>query len=179
MIPRNRTALKPRECCSLWKTDCRPKDRSLIVTMGLDSFRSADGAWVIEFPNSMLEGEPREATVKNGGSGKAVGKLDLQIPDHEENGGWRGAFCGTSGRFIAATNDTVQAFEIPSGKKIADFPKTTWQDADATKTDPAVTVACSSNGKRVAIRSGARLTCHNVDYAKCLITLATTEAAKI
>jgi hypothetical protein len=140
-----------------------PKTGSFVVTMGLDSFRSADGAWVVEFPNSMLEGEPREATVKNGRSGEVVGKLDLQIPDHEESWGWRGAFCGTSGRFIAATNDTVQAFEIPSGKKIADFPKTTWQDADATKTDPAVTVACSSNGKRVAIRSGARLTLHNLD----------------
>jgi hypothetical protein len=38
-------------------------------------------------------------------------------------------------RIIAATNDTVQPFEIPSVKKIAGFAKSTWQDAEPTKTD--------------------------------------------
>ena len=31
------------------------------------------------------------------------------------------------------------------------------------KTDPTVTVACSSNGRRVAIRSGVRLTLHDLN----------------
>jgi hypothetical protein len=57
----------------------------------------------------------------------------------------------------------VQAFDIPSGKKIADFLTTTWQDPDAAKTDPTVTVACSSDAKRVAIRTGARLTLHHLN----------------
>ena len=102
--------------------------------------------------------------IKNGSSGKVVGNLDVQISDDDAK--WdsaRSAFCGTSGKFITATIDSVQAFEIPSGKKIAEFPTATWQDPDAAKTDPTVTVACSSDAKRVAIRSGARLTVHHLN----------------
>jgi hypothetical protein len=102
--------------------------------------------------------------IKNGSSGEVVGNLDVQISDDDVK--WdsaRSAFCGTSGKFIAATTDSVQAFEIPSGKKIAEFATTTWQDPDAAKTNPVVIVACSSDAKRVAIRSGSRLTLHNLN----------------
>ena len=140
-----------------------PKTGQVLVRVGPSSHRSLDGAWVVDFPNPLYEGVPRNVLIKNGRSGEVVGKLDLRIKDAEESLAWgRGAFCGTSGKFIAATNNTVQAFEIPSGKRVADFPTTTWQDADAIKTDPMVTVACSFNGKRVAIRSGAQLTLHVV-----------------
>jgi hypothetical protein len=141
-----------------------PKTGRLLISAGPNSLRSEDGAWVVEFPNSMIYESLREVIIKNGSSGKVVGNLDLQITDDKENWEWgRGAFCGTSGRFIVANNDTVQAFEIPSGKKIADVPKTTWQDADAVNTDRTVTIACSPNGKDVAIRSGVRLTLHNLN----------------
>ena len=140
-----------------------PKTGRSLVSGGPSSTRSSDGAWVVEFLNLWFgDDAPREIIIKNGSSGEVAGKLDLQITDDEEKWVWRGAFCGTSGRFIAATRDTVQAFEIPSGKKIADFLSTTWQDADAVKTNPTVTVACSFNGKRVAIRSGVRLTLHDL-----------------
>jgi hypothetical protein len=137
--------------------------RSLVIA-GFNSLRSPDGAWVVEFPNLSIGQPPWEVIIKNGSNGKVVGNLDVRISDDDAKWEWaRSAFCGTSGKFIAATTDSVQAFEIPSGKKIAEFPKTTWQDPDAAKTDPGVTVACSSNAKRVAIRSGARLTLHHLN----------------
>jgi hypothetical protein len=141
-----------------------PKTGRLIVDVGPRSHRSLDGAWMVEFPNPMFTEPPVEVIIKDGRSGAVVGKLEVQITDGDaDKWAWgSGAFCGTSGRFIAATNDTLQAFNIPSGKKIADLPLTTWQDMDAMKTDPAVTVACSLNGKRVAIRSGVRLTLHDL-----------------
>jgi hypothetical protein len=141
-----------------------PKNGRLLLRIGPNSHRSSDGAWVVDFPNPMYDEVPQKVVISNGSNGELVGKLDLQIADDQENwGSGRGALCGTSGRFIAATYDTVQAFEIPSGTKIADFPKSTWQDADAMKTNPAIAIACSSNGRRVAIRSGARLTLHNLN----------------
>jgi hypothetical protein len=88
------------------------------------------------------------------------------MSDDEQLEAWsraRGAYCGTSGKFIAATNNTVQAFKLPSGKKLADFPIKTWQDdADPTKTDTSAIVGCSFNGKRVAIRTDTRLTLHDL-----------------
>jgi hypothetical protein len=80
-----------------------------------------------------------------------------------ESWSWaRRACCGTSGNFIAATNEFVQAFAIPSGEKLADFARKTWQDAYRVKTDPTVTLACSTNGKRRTIHSGTRLTLHDL-----------------
>ena len=140
-----------------------PKTGRSLVSAGPSSLRSPDGAWVVDFPSLLFGDPPREIIIKNGSNGEVTGKLNLQITDAEQNWVWRGAFCGTSGRFVAATRDTVQAFEIPSGKKIAEFSSTTWQDLEAMKTDPTVTVACSFNGKRVAIRSGARLTLHDLN----------------
>ena len=140
-----------------------PKTGQLIVKMGTDAFRSADGAWVVEFAEPEVDDGPREVIVTNGRNGEVAAKLDMHLTDEEFAVGGRGAFCGTSGKFIAATTDSVQAFEIPSGKKIAEFATTTWQDPDAAKTNPVVIVACSFDAKRVAIRSGARLTLHNLN----------------
>ena len=140
------------------------KTGRLLVIAGRNSLRSPDGAWVVEFPTSWIGQPPWEVIIKNGSNGKVVGNLDVQISDDDVK--WdsaRSAFCGTSGKFIAATTDSVQAFEIPSGKKIAEFPTTSWLDPDAAKTNPTVTVACSNDAKRVAIRSGVRLTLHNLN----------------
>jgi hypothetical protein len=139
-----------------------PRTGQSLLAYGPNSVRSPDGAWVVELAGYLHGRERLETIVINGVDGKILGKLDLNISD-VLNISWSGVFCGTSGRFIAATANAVQAFEIPSGKKIADFLLTTWQDVDAMKTDPTVTVACSVNGKRVAIRSGARLTLHDLN----------------
>jgi len=137
-----------------------PKTGQWIARIGPNSYRSQDGAWVVDFPNPIISA-PQDVNIMDGLNGRVVRKLDVGIGDDMEYWAWaRAAFCGTSGRFIAATEKTVLAFEIPSGKKIADFPPDTWQDPDAVKT--RVTVACSSNGKHVAIRSGARLTLHDL-----------------
>jgi hypothetical protein len=143
-----------------------PKTGRVLVKINPNSYRSPDGRWVVEFPNTISDGVPREVVINNGRTGQVVGKLELHMADDTELESWsraRGAFCGTSGRFIAAANNTVQAFAIPSGKKIADFPITTWQDADPTKNDTAAIVGCTSNGKRMAIRSGLRLTLHDLN----------------
>ena len=142
-----------------------PKTGRLLVRVGAHSYRSVDGAWIVELPNPILDNEPREAIIRSGRSGQTIGKLDLHIPDGEQGARWdwaRGAFCGRRGMFVTGTYDTVQAFEIPSGKKIADFPVHAWRDPSVAKGDHTVVVACSSDGKRVAIRSGNRLTLHNL-----------------
>jgi hypothetical protein len=138
-----------------------PKTGRLLVRVGPNSNRSPDGAWDVEFPHPLLEDAPQDVTIANRG-GEVVGKLDLQITDDKENWAWgRGAFCGTLGKFIASTKDSVQAFEIPSGKRIASFAIETWRAKNPT--DATVTpVACSATGKRVAIRSGERLTLHDL-----------------
>lgn len=138
------------------------KTGRLLVSVGPRSYRSPDGAWDIEFPNPMFEDAPQKVTILNR-SGEVIGKLDIPIAnENRENWeGGRGAFCGTSGRFITTTNNTVQAFEIPSGKQIASFPNATWRAKNPD--DGTVTpVACSPSGKRAAIRSGERLTLHDL-----------------
>jgi hypothetical protein len=144
-----------------------PKTGRVLVTVQPHSHRSPDGAWVVEFPNTLYLDAPKEVIIKSGMGGEVVGKLELRIADDDDREKWswaRSAFCGTSGKFVAAANNTVQVFAIPSGKKLADFPLKTWQDdADPTKTDTAAIVGCSSNGKRVAIRSGKRLTVHDLN----------------
>jgi hypothetical protein len=143
-----------------------PQTGRVLVELALDSYRSVDGAWVIDFPNLLYGDAPRAIFIKNGLNGDVVGKLDIKIANDEEEGSWswaRGAFCGTSGRFIAASKDTVQAFAIPSGKKLAELPVKSWRDPNAINSDNTVTVACSPNGKRVAVRNGVRLTLHNLE----------------
>ena len=138
-----------------------PKTGGLIAQIGPDSVRSSDGAWIAEFPNQLDDNAPKYVPIENGMDGKVVGKLDLQMTDDEQSKPWRGAFCGTSGRFVAANPAAVLAYETPSGKQIARFPIATWQDSNANGSYLTV-VACSSNGKRVAIRSGTRLTLHDL-----------------
>jgi hypothetical protein len=142
-----------------------PKTGRVLVKNTPNSHRSPNGKWVVEYPNTIADGAPKEVVIKNGRNGELVGKLELEMADDEELESWawaRGAFCGTSGRFVAAASNTVQVFEIPSGKRLADFPIKTWQDTDPTKTGSTAIVGCSFNGKRVAIRSGTRLTLHDL-----------------
>jgi hypothetical protein len=144
-----------------------PTTGRLLVTVAPNSRRSPDGAWVVEFPNAIYADPPREVIVKNGTTGELAGKLELQIADEGELEQWvwaQSAFCGNSRRFVAATSNVVQVFAIPSGKKIADFPNRTWQDPHAADSYPVAAVACTSDGKRVAIRSGTRLTLHNLKW---------------
>jgi hypothetical protein len=143
-----------------------PKTARVLVKSEPNSHRSPDGAWVVEFPNTMYSDPPKEVIFENGRRGEVTGKLEVQMADDKELESWswaRGAFCGTSGSFVAAASNTVQLFAIPSGKRLADFPITTWQDdADPAKTDSTAIVGCSVDGKRVAIRSGKRLTLHDL-----------------
>jgi hypothetical protein len=140
-----------------------PKTGRLLVTVGTNSHRSPDGAWDVEFPNTMYSDAPLEVIIANR-RGEVVGKLDIQMTiDNQQNwSGARAAFCGTSGRFIAATNVTVQAFEIPSGRQIASFPAESWRTTNPENAG-VTSVACSLTGRRVAIRSGERLTLHDLN----------------
>jgi hypothetical protein len=128
---------------------------------GANSVRSPDGAWSVEFPNLLFGDTPKEAVIKNGINGEVVGKLDLQMTDDEFTSEWGGAFCGESERFVAVAVDAVRAYELPSGRQIAVFPPDSWRDPEA-KGDWGASVACSSDGKRVAIRSGGRLALHDL-----------------
>jgi hypothetical protein len=74
---------------------------------------------------------------------------------------WPGTFCGTSGSFVTAVDDTVYFFQIPTGMKLASFAPATWRDAKA-QADSSVSIACTDDGKRIAIRSGTRLTVQDV-----------------
>jgi len=138
-----------------------PKTGRTLISYGPFSVRSPDGTWVVEFPQTVY-GERKEFSILNGLNGKPVGKLDLSLTEEEVNWWWQGAFCGASGRFIAAGPDEVFAVEIPTGKKLATFSPEIWKDLD-TKEKTTGSVACDPTGKRVAIRSGARLTIHNLN----------------
>jgi hypothetical protein len=137
-----------------------PKSGRLMVALRMHSFRSQDGAWIVEFPNLDFQDAPKALTIKNGANGQVLGKLDLPIKEDAPSWQWRGAFCGRSRRFIAASANSMFAYELPSGKRVASLPVETWQDKNQIDSTP--TVACSSNGMRVAIRSGARLTLHDM-----------------
>ena len=137
-----------------------PKTGRVMVVLGIYSFRSQDGGWIVEFPNAEFLDAPKVPIVENGMTGQELGSLDLPMKDNAQSGRWRGAFCGTSGRFFAASPGSASAYELPSGKRVASFPAETWQDKSQVDLTPAV--ACSPNGKRVAIRSGARLTLHDL-----------------
>jgi hypothetical protein len=120
-----------------------PRTGRLLVNVVPNSYRSVDGAWVVEFPNPDYGGSSKSIPIKSGLNGELAGQLDIKIAsdDEEEAWGWaRGAFCGTSGRFIAASKDTVKAFAIPSGKKIAEFPAKSWQEPASAGGSNLVTV---------------------------------------
>jgi hypothetical protein len=132
-----------------------------IVHVGANGFRSEDGAWIVELPNPMY-GDPTREIVIEDGAGAHVGKLDLHMTDDQVNQAWSGAFCGSTSRFVAASEDTVAVFDLPSGKEVATFPAASWRDP-APRGFPPVAVACTSDGERVAIRSGSRLTIHRIN----------------
>ena len=127
---------------------------------GPSTVRSPDGAWAVQFPNQNWGDPSTDALVKNGADGRTVGKLNVQVPEEELNGGISGAFCGTSRRFIMASKHAVAAYLLHSGKLLASFPEQTWKDASTGDDVPAV--ACSPAGTRVAILSGARVTFHDL-----------------
>lgn len=134
----------------------------LISWFTYDSVRSPDGAWVVELPDrSFNESASSDVLVVQGPTGKRVGKLDVQVEEQETHGGMHGALCGVTGRFVLASAGRAAAYLIPSGVLIAGFPPSTWPVRNVSDADPTL-VACSSDGKRVAIFSGARLTLHDL-----------------
>ncbi len=138
------------------------RTRRLISWFTYDSVRSANGAWVVELPDrSFNESASSEVLIKEGVTGKLVGKLDVQVEEQETHGGIQGAFCGVTNRFVLGSAQRAAIYLIPSGALIASFPPSTWRGQDVGDADPTL-VACSSDGKRVAIFSGARLTLHNL-----------------
>ncbi len=138
-----------------------PATGQTLLHLGNDAFRSPNGAWVVEFPDRFYEDSGTDVTIRDGKNGRVLGKLDLPMSEDEAKKPWQVAFCGASGKFVAATDDIVAVFAIPSGKKITSFSVDTWRDASPTGYSSLAT-ACTSNGKRVAIRSGSRLTFHSV-----------------
>lgn len=139
-----------------------PKTGQTLARVSPNTYRSPDGAWDVDFPNAMYDGY-QEATISDGVTGIMVGKLEGSGGQDQLHWAWgRGAFCGTAGRFIAARAGVVQAFEIPSGKKIADFPVETWQGKLPPDSDAGAWIGCSPDGKLVAIRSVERLTVHRL-----------------
>jgi hypothetical protein len=144
-----------------------PKTGQWLLLYGPNSVRSPDGAWVVELAGYLHARERLETTVMDGFNGKILGKLDLDLKGTggELGWSWSGAFCGTSGRFIAWNPYSVLAFSIPSRSQIASIPAETWRDKylPASPDLPSMSVGCNWNGKRVAIRSGARLTLHDLE----------------
>jgi hypothetical protein len=141
-----------------------PRTGQSLLAYGPNSVRSPDGAWVVELAGYLHARERLETIVINGLDGKILGKLDLNISDVLDSS-WSGVFCGTSGRFIAWNPDSVLAFDLRSQKQIASIPTETWQDKNlpASPNLPPMAVGCSWTGKHVAIRSGARLTLHDLE----------------
>ncbi|MGA1983444.1 MAG: hypothetical protein ABSG84_13385 [Acidobacteriaceae bacterium] len=139
------------------------KSGRVMAQFGPSSLRSPNGAWAVEFPNlSWDESASRDFLLKDGKTGRTLGKLDIHLPDSELFGDMiYGAFCGATPRFIVAGDHSVAAYALPSGKLLASFPASTWKDASAEDTAFA-SVACSPAGTRVAILSGTRLTFHDL-----------------
>jgi hypothetical protein len=52
-------------------------------------------------------------------------------------------------------------YAIPSGALLASLPAGSWQDIRAAQ-DNRVRTACSSNGNRIGVLSGKRLTIHEL-----------------
>jgi len=139
-----------------------PKTGRDLVSYGPLSVRSPNGAWVVDFPNEGWGPDVNEVPIKNGMNGQTVGKLDIELTGEETNWWWQGAFCGASGRFVAAGPGEVLVFEIPSGKRLESLAPETWRDP-REKQETSSTVACSADGKLAAIGSGQRLTLHHLN----------------
>jgi hypothetical protein len=144
-----------------------PRTGRSILAYGPNAVRSPDGLWVVELAGYLHGRERLETVVMNGLNGRILGKLDLNLSEVLNNS-WSGVFCGTSGRFIAWNGwnpDSVLAFDLHSRKQIASIPSETWQDKNLTANSdwPSMSAGCSWEGKRVVVRSGARLTMHNLE----------------
>jgi hypothetical protein len=140
------------------------KTGRLLGWFGIDSIRSLDGRWVVEFPDrSFNETAPKEVLLKDGTNGQTRGKLNLDSPltDDDLYGSMSGAFCGNTGRVVVARGTSVALYSIPSGNLLANFPVSSWRDPKVDDRDVA-TLACSPTGTRVAILSGSRLTFHDL-----------------
>jgi hypothetical protein len=132
------------------------------VSYGPLSLRSPDGAWIVEFPNPGYGPDADDLPIRDGLNGQTRGKLQTRLTDEEAGWWWRGAFCGKSGKFIAAGPNEVLAFEIPSGKKLKSIPPDNWKEKETSNRSSAI-VACSPSGERVAIRHGTRLTLQDLN----------------
>jgi len=139
-----------------------PKTGRRLVSYGPHGVRSADGKWIVDFPNPSYGDDGTDAHIRDGITGQTITNVDLRITDDEVSMWWTGAFCGNTGRFVASGPDRVFVFEIPSGTIIATIALDKWKDPKVTEKGVAE-VACSGNGKRIAIRSGFRLTIHNLN----------------
>lgn len=138
------------------------KTGRVMAEFGPSAVRSPDGKRAVQFPNlNWDESSSTDVLVKDGKDGRTIGKLDLQLPESEQNGGVGGVFCGTRGQFVVVRVGAIAVYSLNSGKLLAGFPAETWRDA-ALKDDGAATVACSEDGTRVAIYDGARLTFHDL-----------------
>ena len=140
------------------------KTGALLAWFGLDSLRSPDGKWVVDFPDrNWNESAPKDVVLKDGTNGQTRGKLNLDPPvsDDESYGTMSGAFCGNTGRFVVARGRSIELYAIPSGNLLTSFPRASWLDPTADNRD-VPTVACSPTGTRVAIVSGSRLTFHDL-----------------
>jgi hypothetical protein len=139
-----------------------PKTGRTLVSYGPHGVRSADGKWIVDYPNPSYGDDGTDTHIRDGISGQTIANVDLKITDDEVNLWWTGAFCGSMGRFVASGPDKVFVFEIPSGTVIARVTLDKWKDPKVTEKDVA-RVACSPNGKHIAIRSGSRLTIHDLN----------------
>jgi hypothetical protein len=140
------------------------KTGRVLGQFGLDAMRSPDGKWEVKFPNlNWDEDGPTDVLLEDGMSGKVIGKLDVHIPDVDQNlyGAFGGVFCGVSGRFLMIGDNTITGYTLPSGKRLETIPAQTWREANSPGAN-GVSAACSKDGKRVAILDGTRLTFHDL-----------------
>jgi hypothetical protein len=138
-----------------------PSTGRALLSAPIDSVRSPDGAWNVDFPATTYTDPGNEITIRHGDDGRAAGKLDIPVTEEQAGVPWPGAFCGNTGKFVTAIGDTVYVFRIPSGRKIETFAAESWRDPSA-QDFPMTSLACSIDGKRLAIGSGARLTVRNL-----------------
>lgn len=133
-----------------------------LVEFGSHAHRSPDGRWVVDLS---LDDESA-AVIKSGETGKIIGHLQIDdIDEDRQFYRWDWAevgFCGKTGKIVISNQETVLVFQLPSGLPIKQFPTKSWRGADFKGVHPGVAVACSPDGKRVAIRSGQRLTLHDL-----------------
>lgn len=136
-----------------------PKTGQTLLKFGPNAVRSPDRKWIVELAGYLHGYERPDSTVIDGMGGKPLGNLDLKI-GNQPAVSWSGVFCGTSDRMIAWDHDSVLVFDLSSRKQITSIPVEAWRDRNVA--DPNMSVGCSWNGKRFAIRSGGRLTLHDL-----------------